>query len=347
MFKKGILALVVFSFLFSCKGKHTEYAIVSGLIANNEVNEIMINSRGFSKTIPVNLDGTFSDTIRVVNEGYHTFFDQKNKALLYLKNGDEININYDYSNMDKTISFSGIGAATSQYLVNKRKFDKEKKISRIRELFKLEKSEFDAKVSDLEKGLSNLLASNEIDSTLKAQELNKKERLIKFLKSNYRKEHQYTTALKKGNISPKFVNYENYKGGTTSLDDFKGKYVYIDVWATWCGPCKREIPFLKTLEVEYKNKNIAFVSISVDNGRGYKNDFNAAKEGWRKMIAEKNMSGIQLFADKAWQSDFIRSYGITGIPRFILIDPEGKIVNANAPRPSQSALKNVLKSLGL
>ena len=67
--------------------------------------------------------------------------------------------------------------------------------------------------------------------------------------------------LPKGAPSPSFVDYENYNGGKTSLADLKGKYVYIDVWATWCGPCKAEIPSLKKIEKEYHGKNIAFVSV--------------------------------------------------------------------------------------
>lgn len=77
----------------------------------------------------------------------------------------------------------------------------------------------------------------------------------------------YLKALAKGNPSPGFTDYENYAGGTTSLDDLKGKYVYIDVWATWCGPCKAEIPFLKEVEEEYRDKNIEFVSISIDQDK--------------------------------------------------------------------------------
>ncbi len=82
--------------------------------------------------------------------------------------------------------------------------------------------------------------------------------------------------LSKGNVSPKFVDYENYKGGTTSLDDLKGKYVYIDVWATWCGPCKREIPYLKEITKKYDGKNITFVSMSIDKKEAY--------DAWRKMV---------------------------------------------------------------
>ena len=65
--------------------------------------------------------------------------------------------------------------------------------------------------------------------------------------------------LKRGNLAPEFLNYENDAGGTSSLKDFKGNYVYIDVWATWCRPCIAQIPYLKKLEEEYKNKNITFV----------------------------------------------------------------------------------------
>ncbi|WP_242135823.1 TlpA family protein disulfide reductase [Aestuariivivens marinum] len=140
-------------------------------------------------------------------------------------------------------------------------------------------------------------------------------------------------AVAKGSPSPKFMDYENYAGGTTSLDDLKGKYVYIDVWATWCGPCKAEIPFLKEVEEKYHGKNIEFVSISIDRARDH--------EKWKAMVADKELKGIQLFADNDWSSKFVKDYLIQGIPRFILIDTEGNIINANAPRPSSPELINL------
>ncbi|VAW24000.1 hypothetical protein MNBD_BACTEROID04-1687, partial [hydrothermal vent metagenome] len=132
-------------------------------------------------------------------------------------------------------------------------------------------------------------------------------------------------------------NYENFAGGTTSLDDLKGKFVYVDVWATWCGPCKREIPYLKELEGKYRGKKIEFVSISVDKS--------ADHDKWQKMVKEKELKGIQLFSDKDWDSDFVKEYLIKGIPRFILIDPNGNIVNSNAPRPSDSKLIDLFNEL--
>lgn len=142
--------------------------------------------------------------------------------------------------------------------------------------------------------------------------------------------------LTAGNPSPAF-NYENHNGGTTTLDDLTGKYVYIDVWATWCGPCLREIPALKKVEREFHDKNIAFVSISIDEPKDY--------EKWKQMVKEKELGGIQLMADNNWQSKFVRDYAILGIPRFILIDPQGQIVSADAPRPSDPALTVMLNDL--
>jgi len=145
--------------------------------------------------------------------------------------------------------------------------------------------------------------------------------------------------LVKGKPSPQFTDYENHKGGTTSLEDLKGKYVYVDVWATWCGPCISEIPSLKQVEKDFHGKNIAFVSTSIDRAK----DHNT----WVEMVKNKQLGGTQLMADNAWQSKFVQDYAIEGIPRFILIDPDGNIVSADAPRPSDPRLVEMFKELKL
>ncbi|WP_431137450.1 TlpA family protein disulfide reductase [Psychroserpens mesophilus] len=141
--------------------------------------------------------------------------------------------------------------------------------------------------------------------------------------------------LVKGKPSPQFVNYENHKGGEMSLSDLKGKYVYVDVWATWCGPCIREIPSLKEVEKKFHNENIEFVSTSIDQAKDH--------DKWVAMVNDKELGGIQLMADKDWKSQFVQEYAIQGIPRFILIDPNGNIVSADAPRPSNPKLIELLE----
>lgn len=144
--------------------------------------------------------------------------------------------------------------------------------------------------------------------------------------------------LTPGNVSPKF-DFENFKGGKTSLESLKGKYVYIDVWATWCGPCRREIPSLQKVEEQYHGKNIEFVSMSIDTKKDY--------DKWRTFVEEKKLGGIQLFADNDWNSKFVTDYAIEGIPRFILVDPNGNIISADAPRPSDPKLVAKFEALGI
>lgn len=129
-----------------------------------------------------------------------------------------------------------------------------------------------------------------------------------------------------GNRAPGFT-YPSHDGDTVSLADLRGKYVYIDVWATWCGPCIREIPYLKKLHDSMHNKNIAFVSVSVDRAQD--------KQKWRSMVKNKSLKGYQLYANgEAFDSKIANDYMIGSIPRFILISPDGKIIDPNAERPS-------------
>jgi len=92
--------------------------------------------------------------------------------------------------------------------------------------------------------------------------------------------------LKTGEDGYKF-SYPDTTGKVVNMTDLKGKVILVDVWATWCGPCRAEIPYLKKLVADMKDKNVAFVSISVDNNKDH--------EKWKKMVADQQLAGIQLF----------------------------------------------------
>jgi len=141
--------------------------------------------------------------------------------------------------------------------------------------------------------------------------------------------------LKKGMPAPNFSGFAP-DGEKILLSDLKGKRVYVDVWATWCGPCVAEIPSLKKLETTFHPAGVEFLSISIDE------EFD--KQFWLDYIKDHNLGGIQLLADGAWKADVMKNYNIRGIPRFLLIDETGKIVSANAPRPSSEEVVALIES---
>jgi len=128
---------------------------------------------------------------------------------------------------------------------------------------------------------------------------------------------------------------KDLQGNTIKLSDFKGKLVYVDVWATWCGPCKYEIPYLDTLETDYHGKDIVFISYSIDE------DYAA----WVKFVPENKLQGVQIIGEKAWESDLCKKYKIMGVPTFMLFDKEGKIVTVKMTRPSDKATRTKFDSL--
>ncbi len=133
---------------------------------------------------------------------------------------------------------------------------------------------------------------------------------------------QYSTI---GSAMPD-VKFKDIEGKEVSLAQFKGKYVYIDLWASWCVPCIQEIPALQALEKQYKDKNIVFISLSLDS----------SKEAWRNKVAELNLHGLQ------WElgdSRFDKMMSITGIPHFMLYNPDGTLQLYKAPRPSDPQIK--------
>ena len=132
------------------------------------------------------------------------------------------------------------------------------------------------------------------------------------------------------------ISYPDKDSTIINLSDFVGNVVYVDVWATWCGPCRMEIPHLVELEHEYEGKDVAFIGVSVDVLED--------KQAWLDMMEEKNMAGVQLITG-GWKCQMTDDYAITSIPRFMLFDKEGKVANLDAPRPSSDEIRPLLDSL--
>lgn len=121
-----------------------------------------------------------------------------------------------------------------------------------------------------------------------------------------------------------------------ALADLKGKVVVIDVWATWCAPCREQSPYFEKLAIKYKDEPVQFVALSIDKRIDH----------WFVDAKSKSKSVLQLHTSE--EEKFSDSYNLQGIPRFIFIDANGNFISANAPRPSEESFEKLLReSLGL
>lgn len=320
--------------IVSCKTAPNNFVTFSGKITNQNSDSIVISNPQlkFSRVIKVDENGAFKDTMNLKN-GFYRLFDGQESTTLYLKNGANVNMTIDSKEFDETVTYTGEGSGESNFLAKTSLL--QENLLNDKDLFTLPKEKFDTKVNDYTADFNKRISETKLDSTFVASQKQNITGLTNYLNKTHADKLYLATKLAKGIESPKFVDYENFKGGTTSLDDLKGKYVYIDMWATWCNPCKQEIPFLQKIEKQYHGKDIEFVSISVDSERDY--------ETWKKMVADKNLTGIQLYSKR--DKNFAGAYKVNSIPRFILIDPQGNIVDANAPRPSSPRLVELFNSL--
>jgi peroxiredoxin len=110
-------------------------------------------------------------------------------------------------------------------------------------------------------------------------------------------------------------------GNPVSLSDFQGKYVLLDFWASWCGPCRQENPNLVKAYAAYKDKGFEILGVSLDNKDG--------KEAWVKAIEKDGLTWTQVSDLNSWNNEVARSYGVRAVPQSYLIDPQGVIVAQN------------------
>jgi peroxiredoxin len=318
--------------------------ILTGNINHPKPNDSLRITRGnmYQKVIAINSDGSFSDTLKVI-EGDYRFKYADDYGLIYLKNGNESSLTFDHADFYNTLVYGGDDAdinnfAVQNYLLTNKYFTADMTFNATRE-------DIDSIISNYKVDFSKLkLNFKEVDSFHLAKANAVVDGTIKRVESLYAAKVELQNALPKGSPSPIFKDYENYDGGTTSLSDYKGKYVYFLFWSVTNTVSKKGLTDIKQLELDYKDKNIEFVCISLDDEK-VMGSLEKTKELWKRYLTENNLTINQLIADNGWQSDFLVNYQIKGIPRFVLIDPDGNIVSADAPSPSNPKLIELLNSL--
>lgn len=290
-----------------------------GVISNNKADSLVVSSLlgTFRLAMPIDDQGRFSGHIQQGAYLFNLEYDDIDTPI-YLSNDTDLTLAANGADFKRTLSFAGEG-------------EMENKLIR----------QMDNEATDFETAAAN--ATDEVvlkasaDSLLKSWRSAIKTAKLSFGSFMTINTYQNITNQRviaevkriedvkrfKGKPSPQF-SYKDVNGKTVSLSDFKGKYVYIDVWATWCKPCREEIPYLQKLEEDLKGKNIAFISLSIDKL--------SDTEKWKKLVADKKLGGTQLIAENEWKSTFVKAYNIESIPRFILIAPDGEYCRPRCPQ---------------
>ena len=318
---RNLLTVALATLLFACTNTNTKHVIISGTITNPKGDTVKIMMKDTSYITTLNEDAHFNISFNLDSATYLSFFHGEESTAMFLKGGESVNLTIDTEFFDETIIYEG--SAESSYLAKKYLLGEEANI--YSQLFSTEKEEFivnlNKHISDVEQELSTV--NNEAFVT--AEKANN----VKMVEYYIEKIEAIANLPQVGEPAIDFT-YPDKEGNEFSLSTFKGSLVYVDVWATWCGPCKAEIPALKTLEHDYHNNNITFLSVSVDTD----------KEAWINMLADKQLGGVQLWAD-GW-TEITKSYAINGIPRFLLFDADGNVISLDAPRPSSEEIRELL-----
>lgn len=260
-------------------------------------------------------------------------YDGLEMASLVLVPGDDMQMSLHTAFFDETLSFVGIGAERNNALANL-VIVSEVVAGTMAELN--EKTDTVALFKKIDEGTKRVLVTiadygtlfPELTSTLEGMK-----RQTEFSASNQKKN---VTRKMKFNRLRESLEGKNMidivgvdmEGETMPLSGFKGKTTVIDFWATWCGPCKAEMPHLKALEDKYGNE-VNFVSIGTF----------CKEEDWKKMAAELGFRhNMYISKDNATQ---IEPYMVNAIPRYMVIDKDLKIVSIDAPRPSSGELEKL------
>ena len=303
--------------------------VISGKIKWPKNREARFFTRDTSITTYVDWIGKFNLTFPLDSSGYITFHHGDETTAMYCNPDDTVHITIDTKEFDETITYAG--SEESNFLAWKFLYIEEMDYPNVKTI--LDTTELNQKLDSLTNPMHLKMISLALNDNFIESEKKEHEQMRNYFLAQYTKNQKMLEMIGKAAID---FTYPDMDSNMISLSDFKGSYVYVDVWATWCGPCRYEIPFLIQLEKYYHDENIIFMSVSVD--------VENAKQKWIDMINEKDMGGVQLISTYGWKSQIMKDYAINGIPRFMLFDREGNVISVDAPRPSSDEIRKIFMS---
>lgn len=157
------------------------------------------------------------------------------------------------------------------------------------------------------------------------------------LEKRYNELRSQYASITRGNKAPAFTAVD-VNGKSYSSADYAGKLWVIDFWFSGCIPCKAEMPYMEKLAEEFKGENVQFFSLSLDTGE-------QLMKAWKALVKDKTGATLQLNVPQGFKSALATAYGIRSVPRIVIVDQEGKIVDAFARRPSDPKFRQQLLEL--
>lgn len=337
-------------------GPESWYVSVHGKVGYPQPGQITIQElkeggSGWQDTVRLKSDYTFSKRIKLTEPGYYRLNFYNKQMVDVILDKDDIEVNVDGNNQQGFVQINGspdielirqvqglqgkanndpVVAQLNQEFTAAAQRKDETTMRGLQEKYMQHVKQYNDQIAVLlvQKSPSlaviNLLQSNIID---KDQYYNTYVQVAEKLKRewpDYSQAKNFISYVDKmkllaiGQPAPE-ISLPNPEGKVVPLSSMKGKYVLVDFWAKWCGPCRQENPNVVAAFQKYKDKGFTVYGVSLDRNR----------EDWIQAIQQDKLTWTHVSDLKYWQSEAAKTYNITGIPFSLLLDPNGVIIDKN------------------